>query len=47
MLAKIESAAVVRLGRAVVEVEVGSSSCLMRPWQEASKDYLVAKEDNA
>ena len=47
MLAKVESAAVVRLGRSVVEVEVGSSSCLMRPWQEVSKDYPVAEEDIA
>jgi hypothetical protein len=47
MLGKVESAAVVRLEEAVVEVQVGSSSCLMRPWQEASKDYPVAEEDIA
>jgi hypothetical protein len=38
---------VVRLEEAVVEVQVGSSSCLMRPWQQASKDYPAAKEDIA
>jgi len=47
MLVREKHAAVVRLEEAVVEVQVGSSSCLMRPWQQASKDYLVAKEDIA
>jgi len=43
MLAKVRSTAVVGLEGAAVEVEVDSSSRFMRPGQEASRDYLVAK----
>jgi hypothetical protein len=43
MLAKVGSAAVVGPEGAVVEVEVDSSSHYMRPWQEALRDYVVAK----
>jgi hypothetical protein len=47
MLVRVKSAAVVRLDEAPVEVQVGSSSCLMRPCQEASEDYPAAEEDIA